>query len=369
MTTFQRIARIYRSIAILFLNTVLLGGVVAGIVWLTMRLKPKPPENPIEKYGFPMLQSSFPGLSTNEIALLIKESWDRPFMYEPYTHFAESPGKGRFVNVAEAGFRLVENQGPWPPDKRNVNVFVFGGSTTFGYGVADDATIPSQLQRKLRATFTKPVCVYNFGRGFYYSTQERILFSNLLAAGLVPDVAVFIDGLNDFYRLQDAPQYSGYFMGVINQTFIEQKSATANASDIVRKRFADSGRKDEATARRICERYLRNKEVSEAMAKALGVRTVFVWQPVAVYKFDLQYHPFSKGAGFNEHLFPAKGYEQMAQLRQSDKRAAAVLWLADMQENAREQLYCDAVHYTARMCGLIAGEIAQSIQARSLIPQ
>ena len=370
MTTFQKVARAYRILAVLFFTTVLLGALVAG-TYLALHFKTsKPPENPIQKYGFTELQSGFPGRSTNDIAALIKEAWERPLMYEPYTHFTESPGKGRFVNVSEAGFRLVEDQGPWPPDKRNINIFVFGGSTTFGYGVADDETIPSVLQRKLRTSSLRQICVYNFGRGFYYSTQERILFSNLLAAGIVPDMAVFIDGLNDFYRLQDVPQYSGSFMAVINQSFLERKGAeNAKASDIVRKTSNAAGPKDEATARKICERYLRNKEVIDAMAKAHGTKTIFVWQPVPAYKFDLQYHPFAKSGGFSEHLFPGVGYRYMAQLRQSDARASGVLWLADMQENAREQLYCDAVHYTAKMCGQIAEEIVRSIREQSLIPK
>lgn len=102
---------------------------------------------------------------------------------------------------------MVEDEGPWPPAKSNLNIFVFGGSTTFGYGIADGETIASALQRKLANSSSKPIRIYNFGRGHYYSTQERILFSNLLGAGTVADVAVFIDGLNEFYYRKDAPQY------------------------------------------------------------------------------------------------------------------------------------------------------------------
>lgn len=180
---------------------------------------------------------------------------------------------------------------------------------------------------------------------------------------------MFIDGLNDFYRVKDAPQYSSYFMGLINQSFQERKGAEpAKISDIVRKSPNGGWRKDEASARRICERYLRNKALIAAMAGANRVKTVFVWQPVPSYKFDLNFHPFAKSPTFSEHLFPGVGYRQMAQLRQADARAAEVLWLADMQERARKQLYWDAVHYTAKMCGLIAEEISRSIRERSLIP-
>ncbi len=105
------------------------------------------------------------------------------------------------------------------------------------------------------------------------------------------------------------------------------------------------------------------------MAKARGTKPVFVWQPISVYKFDLNYHPFSKAMSFSEHFFAGVGYQQMAQLRRTNAPAPEALWLADMQENAREQLYVDAVHYTAKMCGQIAAEIARFMRERSLIPQ
>ena len=242
---------------------------------------------------------------------------------------------------------------------------MFGGSTTFGYGVTDIETIPSVLQQKLRASSSKQVCVYNFGRGFYYSTQERILFSNLLVAGIIPELAIFIDGLNEFYRFQDTPQFSSYFMGLINQNFLESRGVEQiRVSDIVRKSSSPMAPRDEATARKICERYLRNTELTEAMARAKGVKTLFVWQPVSVYKFDRKFHPFSNTS---LDFFAGLGYAQMAQWRKSDGPAAQVLWLADMQENAREQLYCDSVHYTAKMCGQIAEEIARFIRAQSLM--
>ena len=41
------------------------------------------------------------------------------------------------------------------------------------------------------------------------------------------------------------------------------------------------------------------------------------------------------------------------------------LWLADMQENARENLYVDRIHYNAKFSGEIAGRILEYMNARS----
>ena len=70
-------------------------------------------------------------------------------------------------------FAIGRNQGPWPPDDHDYNMFVFGGSTTFGYGVPDEQTIASHLQEVLSHQTAREVRVYNFGRGMYRSSQEE----------------------------------------------------------------------------------------------------------------------------------------------------------------------------------------------------
>src|SRR6185503_15185425 len=104
--------------------------------------------------------------------------------YEAFTQFCERPFHGRFVNVSENGFRVSAQQGPWPPDADNFNIFLFGGSTTFGYGLPDSQTVASYLQDDLAARSSPHVRVYNFGRGSYVSEQERVLFEELLLAGV-----------------------------------------------------------------------------------------------------------------------------------------------------------------------------------------
>lgn len=145
----------------------------------------------------PLLDQIYPDLRPHEIQDILEETWKaRPFSYEPFTQFKEREFKGRFVNVDQNGFRVSKNQGVWPPDPDSYNVFLFGGSTTFGYGVPDDQTIASYLQDTLQTKMHKEVRVYNFGRGFYYWFQERVLFERLLRSGYSPDMAIFIDGYN-----------------------------------------------------------------------------------------------------------------------------------------------------------------------------
>ena len=94
------------------------------------------------------------------------------------------------------GFRHGRDQGPWPISPDFFNIFFFGGSTTLNVG-PDWTFIPSYPQASLAAG--KKIKVYNLGRGSYFSTQERILFRQLLLANTLPDMAVFLDGVNDLY--------------------------------------------------------------------------------------------------------------------------------------------------------------------------
>src|SRR6202034_2026573 len=96
-------------------------------------------------------------------------------------------------------------QGSWPPRQNVFNIFLFGGSTTFGVGVPDDETIPSYLQEYMAAHCATPAAVYNFGRLGYFSTQEAMLFYRLLSSGAVPAAAVFVDGINDFHSWSGEP--------------------------------------------------------------------------------------------------------------------------------------------------------------------
>ena len=161
----------------------------------------------------------FPKYTPAELKRLYTESWTLPFIYDELTQFREKPFKGKYVNVDPDGFRHVNHQGPWPPDPNNINLFIFGGSTTFGYGVADSETIPSQLQEMLNRKFGNgKIKVYNFGRGHYASKQELILFEKLLMNGHVPHVAIFIDGVNDFFGLRKELPYTQTLTEFLNAT-------------------------------------------------------------------------------------------------------------------------------------------------------
>jgi hypothetical protein len=343
----------------------------------------------VRKYGVDLLQQSYPGLRRDEMLQLFEETWNHTLVYEPFTLFRDGAYRGRFVNVDARGFRAIKNQSAWPPSPTNFNIFVFGGSTTFGYGVADAETIPSFLQEKLPADVGgRRVRVFNFGRASYYSTQERILFEQLLASGQRPNLAIFIDGLNEFLYADDAPRFSEQLeqlfngglrdyrpLGILGELPVIQKLEKLQRSV---SRLAAGARRSgkpvptqseeqlKVLANRACEHYLNNLRLVEAVAERFQVKAAFVWQPVPAYKYDLAYHPFREPAVGN-HACSAIGYPLMALRVATHPPAVNFLWGADLQENRHEPLYVDAVHYSPKMCELLATEIALRIDERQLL--
>lgn len=117
----------------------------------------------------------------------------RALEFEPYTLFRVRTMAGPNVNVSEYGCRAGKRENAWPPDATHTNVFVFGGSTAFGYGIADGETIPAQLGEILTDLMpTKRVSVYNFATPNFICVQERIQLEQLLIAGYLPRIVVFL---------------------------------------------------------------------------------------------------------------------------------------------------------------------------------
>jgi hypothetical protein len=387
MRPLTALARGYRGLAILWLGTCLLFLAANLIAMLVLSITRGSARHaaPAASVDPKPLRQFFPAMSDADIAALRRES-ARIIQYEPFTQFREKPSAGRYVNVHESGFRLSKNQGPWPPNPANSNVFVFGGSTTFGYGVADDDTIASYLQSELATLgLRRPPRVYNFGRGAYYSTQERILFEQLLVRGVVPDVAVFIDGLNDFFFKDDMPVLTPWLTRIVEQRGQETPAlAGAVLGALPLSRLLGLPQPDQTThgypaapppasvpyddvgtLTTVIDRYLANKRVVEAAAREFGVTALFVWQPVPTYRYDLSRQP--NAVPFGPHEYSRYGYPKMAARQEDGSLGLDFLWCADVHDGFAEPAYVDQVHYSPAMSARIAACVVKLIRERGLL--
>lgn len=205
----------YQTAALTFVNVIVIFVLVNLAAQLALDIQQRarislPPAVADNNHTFSSaaFKKAYPGYSLREINKILDETWSRPLVYDPFTQFKEDAFQGEYVRVYAQGFRHTAGQGAWPPEQDKLNVFLLGGSTTFGYGVTDHETIASYLQPLLSEKTGREVRVYNFGRGYYYSRQELILLEQLLLQGFRPDIAIFIDGINEFHPLNKKPFFS-----------------------------------------------------------------------------------------------------------------------------------------------------------------
>ena len=394
----SRLVRWYKGTALILLNFVVFLVVANVALYVLFRVKDartarRASQEITRIHENNSLRTVYPGMDAESIRQLIRETWSRPYEYEPFTQFKERPFQGRFVNVSENGFRLSKDQGPWPPDPENYNVFLFGGSTAFGYGVPDDQTVASYLQDDLRRAVSRTVCVYNFGRSSYVLEQERVLLEELILAGTVPDLALFLDGLNEFafpagpaetQRLKavfaagtDKTHRWGWIES-LPMTRLAHYSRRAVVSAASNRRrtdprnttptaaFDDGKYHDPEIIAGVIKRYFANKTFIEAIAREYKTNAVFVWQPIPLYKYDLHYHLFATD-DFGSNFFARYGYRYMEERIKATPPGDDFLWCADIQESLTEPLYVDKVHYTARMSALVASTITGQLVARRLV--
>lgn len=387
MKKLEKVGHAYKTAAVLLLNVVVMFIVLNAICAIFLQIHDKSAaQNPVrQKYG-ERVQQARPGMSRGEVDQLLHETWSRPVVYDPFDQFRERPFSGKYVNVSPEGTRRVKDQGPWPPDDGNYNIFVFGGSTAFGYGVSDEQTIASYLQEALTTGTTRPVRVYNFGCNSYYSSQERVRFEKLVTSGTIPQAAIFIDGLNDFLYHEDIPKYTDILSDCMEQKDSNSKAIrVAGQIALVRalgallvpesaeskaKQVAELSAEDEKVLHdsvvidRVIQHYIRNKRVIESIANGHGVKAIFVWQPIPAYKYDMTHHIFPEGA---RYMYSTYGYPRMAEVIAQKPLGDNFIWAADIQEKLKESLYVDMVHYNPGMARRLSNFIAAEIEKRDLL--
>jgi lysophospholipase L1-like esterase len=371
----------------------------------------------LARYGIEFYRRLYPDKSDEQIRRLLHEQPELTIAYEPFAEFRNAAIARPTLNIHQAGFRLVgAAQGPWPLDDKAVNIFVFGGSTTAGFGVDDDKTIPAALQSRLRQQSDDgdpSVNVYNFGVGTYFSSQELAYFQNQIRYGHVPDMVVLVDGLNDFFFWDGDPGTAKSSRQLFHLLHVQSRqlgreqgvawhvvelfkslplvklarqlddSAAAGhsdsaapartarkviaptagtpAKDIYAARYADGPLiTDPRRIQAVIARYLVNKDMTQAVARQLGIEAIFAWQPTPLYRYDLAYHPF---AIQDDHRRVRYGYPVMAQYVATHDMGANFAWCADIQDGVDQSLYIDQVHYSEEGNRRVADCIGRTILA------
>ncbi len=214
----KQLQRLYKIIAYMVLNTIIL---LALALLITDVVVPRT-FNPEEKqditavnwgavgvnfaYSQAFIADSYQYMDNDAISQLWFEydsmAAEGHWQVHPWTGLTLRPFSGQYLNIDENDYRQSLPPSQEHTDNSPLRVWMFGGSTLFGWGVSDAYTLPSQLQVQLQASYPDhQIQVSNFGIPWYFSSQELALFVTNLRLQDPPDIAIFLDGLNEVQYL------------------------------------------------------------------------------------------------------------------------------------------------------------------------
>ncbi len=133
-----------------------------------------------------------------------------------------------------------------------LRVAFFGGSVMFGVGQRDEHTIASEFARIAEENGV-PIEVHNYGFPAWVTWQEHQYMERLLASGEQYDMAVFLDGFNEFdvqttdYN-PDPTHHSAVIVDGLIADFREERASPPSGLDGLRE-LADSYRRNSAAFR------------------------------------------------------------------------------------------------------------------------
>lgn len=263
----------------------------------------------------------------------------------------------------------VENgqRSTWsPPPCRcpRLEVWMYGGSTTFGLGQRDDHTIPSELARRARAD---GIDLHVVNRGVIGDTHwaESLRFTWDSEVESKPDLVVFLDGYNELLSSRtlnetgraDGPDPADPTLDAVqrrNDPLADPDHGLPATPDGIELDGLPQG----ATlgpvplGRATAGRYQRSLSVSAAAAHRTGIPTVWFWQPTRATRN----HP-SDQPPVTDH----DDAEEQAKRRSSEAARAElderVVDVSDALDQVDGPLFYDDVHLNERGARLMAEEL------------
>ncbi|MDX1521055.1 MAG: SGNH/GDSL hydrolase family protein, partial [Anaerolineae bacterium] len=300
----RRVFNLYRMTAILVLNTLVLLILLelAATVILTVGTLPVAKSLVAQLTGQPNdLVEYYHTLPYYAEQIWSTQYWQEHKLalkkkYHPYVVWRSPPFAGELLNIDQNGIR----QTPGTRCKSDTyRIFLFGGSTMWGWGAPDWGTIPAYLQAELQADHPESVCVVNFGEQAYVSTQSLVQLMLLLEAGEVPDMVIFYDGVNEVFAAsqtgrpiihqnfsetaaifeESQPSFLRGLQALNSFTLFQMVVAQLNIAQAGTEELSPNDVNTDQLAEAVVQAYLTNYKNVAALAESYGFDYYFFWQP------------------------------------------------------------------------------------------
>jgi lysophospholipase L1-like esterase len=258
---------------------------------------------------------------------------------------------------------------------------MFGGSTLYGTGVPDWATLPSFLSRELNSTRDRCVVVTNFGTEGYVTNQEVILLTEQLKTGRHADLVVFYDGVNDSYTGAVSPGIPKAHMSLSNikarvegtlgarldflRSSYSLQLAMVTVSSMRRPSAANPNVGEaESKAAATLDNYETNLRLVRLLGEADGFRVLCFWQPAFVYGHK-PLSPFEIKIADNEAT--KNTFHILTAVYQQARRRAAMdgtfAFLGEIFDSVKEPVYIDKwMHLSPTGNELVARSLAKAVE-------
>jgi lysophospholipase L1-like esterase len=310
-------------------------------------------------------------------------------VYVPFRIWGTPEWHGKYVNNDKDEFGIERRTiNPLGADCKTgppIHIWMFGGSTLYGTGVPDWATIPSFLSKELNSG-TRCVAITNFGTEGYNTNQELLLLIEQLKTGKHPDAVILYDGVND--------SYTGVFEPGIATAHMEYPAISARVESrlagkleflrhsyalmLARRLVLSKGKQDpsvvEAETKQKAAQTLDNYEANLQMVRSLAniyhFNVYSFWQPSLAYgnkptvPYEAELIHLDANSPYGGALKPMRFAYQEA-----ERRAAAggnFIFLGNVLDTEQEPLYLDEWHLGPRGNELIAQAIATRLPAERM---
>jgi len=302
--------------------------------------------------------------------------------YVPFRLWGVTEWHSKYINDDPSDLGIVRRtENPLPPgcaSKGTKSIWFFGGSTTYGSGVPDDSTVPSYLSRDLNASGAGCYVVTNLGVEGYNTNQELILLTEEIKKGRHPDVAVFLDGLNDAYVGAFAPGFYGAHWAYAAVKARMEGSLSGKleflrnsyALRLLRESVAPDSRRSsfERQADAAVDNYLANLAIARALGQKYSFEVVAFWQPFIGYGSKPLAPYESELVKFDANTPEGSAYPAMAAVYQEAERRKSqdFFSLAHAFDGNSQSLYIDRwSHLAPQGNEIVARAIAADLEALS----
>jgi len=179
----RKFLSVYKAIAIMLLNTLVILAALEFGALLIIKF------TGVERFQQETVREQGQRASIEETGVMFPSQ-----QFHPFVGWRSEPVSIPEMKIDSIGVRYTYGN---PDSSEGEEVFMFGGSAMWGWMVPDSCTIPSYFQSILNGLNENEITVRNYAQNGFVSTQDMMELILKLQSGNIPETVVFYNGLND----------------------------------------------------------------------------------------------------------------------------------------------------------------------------